>query len=71
MAKIPNHLINMDNFEGKKGYLYPHDYDNHVVKQRYLPEEMTGKRYYEPAKTGKYERSLKERMDVINRILGK
>ncbi|MGM0435816.1 MAG: replication-associated recombination protein A [Bacillota bacterium] len=71
MGKVPNHLINVANFEDKAAYLYPHDYDHHVVKQQYLPDQLAQTRYYEPAKTGKYERSLKERMDAINRILGK
>ena len=29
-----------------KGYLYPHDYPNHYVKQSYLPPDLKGKQYY-------------------------
>ena len=29
-----------------KGYLYPHDYENHYVKQSYLPSDLIGKKYY-------------------------
>jgi putative ATPase len=36
-----------------KGYLYPHNYESHYVKQDYLPEEMKGTRYYEPSGMGK------------------
>ena len=32
-----------------KGYKYPHDYPNHYVEQQYLPDDLVGKRYYEPA----------------------
>ncbi len=32
-----------------KGYLYPHDYENHYVKQQYLPDELCHKTYYSPA----------------------
>ena len=32
-----------------KGYKYPHDYPNHYVDQQYLPDDLVGKRYYEPA----------------------
>jgi len=71
MYKIPNHLINIDNFEAKDNYLYPHDYDNHIVKQQYLPEAMHEKTYYEPAETSKYERTLKERLELIRKILDK
>ncbi|QSX08678.1 replication-associated recombination protein A [Alkalibacter rhizosphaerae] len=40
-----------------KGYLYPHDYDNHYVKQQYLPEGMEHVRYYHPTQLG-YEKKL-------------
>lgn len=29
-----------------KGYLYPHDYPNHYVKQDYLPSDLSGTKYY-------------------------
>ncbi len=31
-----------------KGYLYPHDYENHYVKQQYLPSDLLGTTYYTP-----------------------
>ena len=31
-----------------KGYKYPHAYPNHYVEQQYLPDDLVGKRYYEP-----------------------
>ncbi|MBR2019427.1 MAG: replication-associated recombination protein A [Clostridia bacterium] len=31
-----------------KGYLYPHDYENHYVPQQYLPDDLKGKTYYTP-----------------------
>ncbi len=71
MRKIPNHIVNVENFEEKAPYLYPHDYDNHIVKQQYLPEGMEGRTYYQPVTTGKYERGLKERHEAIKKILGK
>ena len=42
-----------------KGYLYPHDYPGHHVRQDYLPEGLKGAIYYEPAYEGE-ERSLVE-----------
>ena len=30
------------------GYKYPHDYNNHYVKQEYMPKELIGKSYYFP-----------------------
>ncbi len=71
MGKIPNHLINVANFEAKEAYLYPHDYKNHIVKQTYLPQQLKDVTYFKPTDTSKYERLLKERMTTINRILNK
>lgn len=31
-----------------KGYLYPHDYPNHWVRQQYLPDDLAGTIYYKP-----------------------
>ena len=31
-----------------KGYLYPHSFPNHYVNQNYMPEDLKGKKYYEP-----------------------
>jgi putative ATPase len=35
-----------------QGYLYPHDYPGHWVDQAYLPEELAGKKFYEPGPEG-------------------
>ncbi len=67
--KVPNHLINVDNYEDKAAYLYPHDYDNHIVKQQYLPNELKDMRYFEATDTSKYERALKARLDSIIKYL--
>ena len=32
--------------EREQGYLYPHDFPGHWVKQQYLPDEMAGASYY-------------------------
>jgi putative ATPase len=31
-----------------KGYKYPHDYPDASVKQEYLPDNITGKKFYTP-----------------------
>ena len=33
--------------ERSQGYLYPHDYPNHWVRQQYLPDDIQNARYYE------------------------
>ncbi|MFB9646433.1 replication-associated recombination protein A [Microbacterium terregens] len=52
-----------------KGYRYPHDSDVGVVAQQYLPDELVGRRYYEPTNHGQ-EREVQARLDKIRRILG-
>ena len=41
------------------GYKYPHDYENHYVKQQYLPNNIKNKIYYEFG-DNKMERASKE-----------
>ncbi|MBI2780422.1 MAG: replication-associated recombination protein A [Chloroflexi bacterium] len=43
------------------GYRYPHDFEGADVDQRYLPEELDGRRYYLPTDQG-YESTIAERM---------
>lgn len=31
-----------------KGYKYPHDFENHYVKQQYLPDDLLGATFYQP-----------------------
>ncbi len=31
-----------------KGYKYPHDFENHYVKQQYLPDDLVGATFYRP-----------------------
>ena len=31
-----------------KGYKYPHDFENHYVKQQYLPDDLLGTTFYHP-----------------------
>ena len=71
MYKIPNHLINVDNFESKEPYLYPHDYKGHIIAQAYMPKELQGKKYFHPTNTSKLERTLSERKQKIDAILNK
>lgn len=43
---------------GVGGYKNPHEFDNHYVKQEYMPQELIGRRYYEE-QNNKYENSIK------------
>ena len=65
---FPRHLQNVHadgtGFEREQGYLYPHDFPNHWVKQQYLPDTLVGRVYYEygPNKT---EQAAKAYWDKI------
>ncbi|CAN5661092.1 replication-associated recombination protein A [soil metagenome] len=63
---VPSHLRSATwrekrDFGHGKGYLYPHDYEGADVEQRYLPDKLAGKRYYEPSEQG-YEKRISEHM---------
>ncbi|MGX8715886.1 MAG: replication-associated recombination protein A [Lachnospiraceae bacterium] len=45
-------------------YKYAHDYEEHYVKQQYLPDELVGARYYEPGELG----PEKERAERLKRL---
>ena len=51
MGEIPRHLKNVHADSAGTGkvpaYKYPHNYPNHYVSQRYLPEELGETTYYE------------------------
>jgi len=54
----------MKNLGYGQGYLYPHDYDDGKAAQDYLPDQLLGRRFYEPKSSG-YEKSIKERMEWL------
>jgi putative ATPase len=51
-----------------KGYVYPHDSEIGIAAQQYLPDELRGRRYYEPKALGA-ERDVQARLEKIRRIL--
>jgi putative ATPase len=51
-----------------KGYLYPHDFPEGVVRQAYLPEAAAGRRYYQPSRHGA-EARYADRAERIRAIL--
>jgi len=52
------------------GYLYPHDYPEGVVAQKYSPDSVAQRRYYEPSRRGAEARCA-ERSERIAAILQK
>lgn len=51
-----------------QGYVYAHDAPHHVAAQQYLPDDLEGRRYYEPTTNG-HEALLTKRMAMINDLL--
>ena len=51
IGSIPRELQNVHadgaGFEREQGYLYPHSFPRHWVRQQYLPDELKNARYYE------------------------
>lgn len=66
VQNIPLHLRNAPTSLMKdegygKDYVYPHDHPGHFKEQQYLPEDMTGSRYYKPSLEG-VEKRIYERL---------
>ena len=65
---FPRHLQNVhaDSYtmEREQGYLYPHDFPNHWVRQQYLPDDIADKHYYEYG-PNKHEQAAKAYWDAI------
>jgi len=69
MLAVPEHLKNVHvDAIGKEGldvaYKYPHDFDQHTVKQDYLP---AARRYYRPTAQG-YEDTIAKRMEHVAKL---
>lgn len=46
-----------------KGYKYAHDFPDALVDQEHMPEQLKGKKFYNPTDRG-FEKTLKERLDA-------
>lgn len=62
-GNVPNHIKT-----NSLDYKYPHDYPNSWVKQEYMPENLKEKKYYIPKTTSKYEQTLKNIYNKINKM---
>ncbi len=65
---FPRHLQNVHadtySMEREQGYLYPHDFPGHWVRQQYLPDALKNTRYYEYG-PNKVEQAAKQYWDGI------
>lgn len=66
---VPLHIRNaptglMKNLDYGKGYKYAHDFEKNFSAQEYLPDQLTGRKFYEPGRNAREEemrKFLKER----------
>ena len=73
IGSVPAHLRDAhyrgaDRLGHGKGYVYPHDLDGAVAAQQYAPDELAGRRYYEPTRHGA-EARFAERYERIRALL--
>ncbi|GMQ58479.1 AAA family ATPase [Vallitalea sediminicola] len=71
ITAIPSYLKDSHYSGAKKlghgtGYKYAHDYENHYVKQQYLPDELVDEIYYNPTEQG-YEKKIVEHFNKIKK----
>ncbi len=65
-APVPQHLQD-SHYKGASklghgiGYKYAHDYEEHYVKQQYLPDSLVGTKFYEPTNIG-YEKQISDHL---------
>jgi putative ATPase len=50
------------------GYRYAHDEEGRIVDQQHLPDELVGKRFYEPTEEG-FEAEIAKRMKTWETLL--
>lgn len=65
-APVPAHLRDThykghDKLGSGQGYLYPHDFPGHYVRQQYMPDDAVGQTYYHPSEMGFEERIRQQR----------
>ena len=70
-GNLPRELQNVHadgtGFEREQGYLYPHNFPGHWVKQQYLPDELVGRQYYTYG-DNKAEQAAKRYWDEIKKL---
>ncbi len=71
---VPLHIRNaptklMKELGYHAGYKYAHDYAGGYIPQTYLPDQLAGRKYYDPTGHG-YEKTIKERMEWLRQQAG-
>ena len=69
MSAVPLYLRNaptqlMEQLGYGDGYRYAHDYPGHFADLEFMPAELSGKKFYEPA-DNKHEEGLRTRLEGL------
>lgn len=69
MASVPLYLRNaptklMEELGYADGYKYAHDYPGHFADLEFMPAELSGHKFYEPAEN-KHEEALRSRLELL------
>lgn len=69
MASVPLYLRNaptklMEDLGYADGYKYAHDYPGHFADLEFMPEGLSGKKFYEPA-DNRHEDTLRSRLETL------
>ena len=68
-ASVPLYLRNaptrlMDELGYGDGYKYAHDYPGHFADLEFMPEELAGRKFYEPD-DNRHEEAFRSRLEVL------
>jgi len=66
---VPLHIRNaptrlMKEIGYSKGYKYAHDFENNFIEQEFLPDKITGNKFYEPGDNPR-EKEIRARLKAL------
>ncbi|MGE4320329.1 MAG: replication-associated recombination protein A [Acholeplasmataceae bacterium] len=65
---IPPQASNREIAKNPEIYQYPHDDENSINEQQYLPEKIQSHVYYIPKKESSYEKALADRLEQLDKL---
>ena len=68
---VPDHLINIETYTKRDSYIYPHDYEDSLIYQQYLPDNLKDRKYYIPNVNSKYEASMAKYYEYLEEFFKK
>ncbi len=68
---VPDHLINIETYTKRDSYIYPHDFENSLCYQQYLPDNLVDRKYYVPNVNSKYESQMAKYYEYLEEFFKK